>query len=184
MGAKLTKFNCFKGCGKGNSKTRASNTSVSDQQSQQKARSSADIINELKTIGIISKKAGGVKFSVEIPDEKPRKKKPRRLPAISCPERQKIQKDTTLIQGSQYDREEKDLMTEIRRIGAIAEKVIIARKSEEKRQNVIARREEIIKRKIKKTEDKLKRDAERLIERERTKKENHVVGEVLPVVSV
>ncbi|VDI27290.1 Hypothetical predicted protein [Mytilus galloprovincialis] len=166
MGAMLTKLNCCKNCRKSNKvhPTRRSTNFVLGEPSRQEDRTSIDIIKDLTDTGFITRKTGGVKFSVDLFNTGHESKTPRRLPALVCPEKQKLKKtDTTLKQGNniQYDREEKDLMTEIRRNGALAEKGNTARKSEERRKEVIARRDAIIKRKIRKTEEKLRKDAER-----------------------
>ncbi|XP_076089783.1 uncharacterized protein LOC143061018 [Mytilus galloprovincialis] len=198
MGAMLTKLNCCKNCRKSNKvhPTRRSTDFVLGEPSRQEDRTSIDIIKDLTETGFITQKSGGVKFSVDLFHTSNETKKPRRLPALVCPERHKLKKeDTTLKQGNniQYDREEKDLMTEIRRNGALAEKGNTARKSEERRKEVIARRDAIIKRKIRKTEEKLRKDAERT---EQMKKGNQnaeiieksedvtAVGDDLPIVSV
>ncbi|CAC5417840.1 unnamed protein product [Mytilus coruscus] len=132
---------------------------------------SSAIIEELVNSGIITKKKGGLKFSIHAKSESNSEekvvRKPRHLPAI----RQDI---TEGNQKEQYNREEKDMMVDIRRIGALAEKVpendnkyipisvIVAKKREEKRKQVLARREARLKSKITKIEEKLKRDDERL----------------------
>ncbi|CAC5419634.1 unnamed protein product [Mytilus coruscus] len=143
MGGKLSCLNCIR---KQKNRSTLRNNNHDE--------SAADILLDLQNVGIITNRGGGIKFNItnDKPSERMKDRRPRRLPAISRPPTNKSDKTDP------YDNEEKDLMVEIRRIGALAEKGFMAKRSEERRQKVLARRDSILKNKIKKTEEKIKRN--------------------------
>ncbi|CAC5356715.1 unnamed protein product [Mytilus coruscus] len=165
MGAAFAKLDCS-GCIRKNKigvETNAHHSTIH----RFETRPSSVIINELRGIGIVSERSGGVRFYVETIESDKTNKKPRRLPAIpgsTSLTRGRLAgkpRASTSKENDIYDKDEKGLMVEIRRIGALADKGKMAKESAKRRQEVIARKEAMIKEKIKKIENKLKKEHQR-----------------------
>ncbi|CAC5377485.1 unnamed protein product [Mytilus coruscus] len=201
MGATFAKLDCS-GCFRKNKIGVVTNSQHSITQ-RFETRPSSVIIHELQRIGIVSERSGGVRFFVEtLTDSDKTNEKPRRLPAIpgsTGSTRGRLtgkSRGTTSKENDIYDKEDKGLMVEIRRIGMLADKGKMAKESAKRRQEVIARKENRLKEKIRKTENKLKREnqaAEKNISKpkkeKRTKpdretRQNKPAVSVLPSVSV
>ncbi|CAC5377487.1 unnamed protein product [Mytilus coruscus] len=165
MGATFAKLDCS-GCFRKNKIGVVTNSQHSITH-RFETRPSSVIIQELQRIGIVSERSGGVKFFVETSTESDKtNEKPRRLPALpgssglTRGRRTEKSRATTSKENDIhiYDKEEKGLMVEIRRIGALADKGKMAKESAKRRQEVIARKETRLKEKIQKIENKLKRE--------------------------
>ncbi|XP_071171702.1 uncharacterized protein [Mytilus edulis] len=154
MGASFAKLNC---CG------RIRNNKIGVQISLEiinriETRPSPVILQELQSVGIIAERPGGIGFVVET--ESDTNVKPRRLPAIVMSndlQRSFTEKSKSSTSKDIYDNEDKGLMVEIRRMDALADKGKMAKESEKRRQAATARRDERLKEKIRKTENKLRR---------------------------
>ncbi|CAC5384694.1 unnamed protein product [Mytilus coruscus] len=163
MGATFAKLDCS-GCFRKNKIGVVTNSQHSITH-RFETRPSSVIIHELQRIGIVSERSGGVRFFVETLTESNKPNvKPRRLPAIPGSTgltRGRLagkSRATTSKENDTYDKEEKGIMVEIRRIGALADKGKMAKESAKRRQEVIARKEARLKEKIQKIENKLKRE--------------------------
>ncbi|CAG2249258.1 unnamed protein product [Mytilus edulis] len=162
MGASFAKLNC---CGtiRKNKIGVATNSFEIINKIETESRPSPEILQELQRVGIISERSGGLRFIVETLTEN-ELTKPRRLPAISVsnvsPRKRladKSRASTTKEIESIYDNADKGLMVEIRRMDALADKGKMAKESERRRQAAKERRDNRLKPKIRKTENKLKR---------------------------
>ncbi|XP_071167991.1 uncharacterized protein [Mytilus edulis] len=156
MGASFAKLNCCGGIRKNKIGVVSNSLEIIN---RIETRPSPEILQELQRVGIISERSGGVRFIVETLTES-EMIKPRRLPAIS------MSNDSTrrLTDNSRantskdiYDNEDKGLMVEIRRMDALADKGKMAKESERRRQAAKERRDDRLKQKIRKTENKLRR---------------------------
>ncbi|XP_076100955.1 uncharacterized protein LOC143070605 [Mytilus galloprovincialis] len=156
MGASFAKLNCCGGIRKNKIGVVSNSLEIIN---RIETRPSPEILQELQRVGIISERSGGVRFIVETLTES-EMIKPRRLPAIS------MSNDSTrrLTDNSRantskdiYDNEDKGLMVEIRRMDALADKGKMAKESERRRQAAKERRDNRLKQKIRKTENKLRR---------------------------
>ncbi|VDI02919.1 Hypothetical predicted protein [Mytilus galloprovincialis] len=162
MGASFAKLNC---CGtiRKNKIGVATNSFEIINRIETESRPSPEILQELQRVGIISERSGGVRFIVETLTEN-EMINPRRLPAISVsnvsPRRRladKSKASTSKEIDIIYDNADKGLMVEIRRMDALADKGKMAKESERRRQAAKERRDNRLKQKIRKTENKLKR---------------------------
>ncbi|XP_063435852.1 uncharacterized protein LOC134716774 [Mytilus trossulus] len=157
MGASFAKFNCCTRIRKNKVGVVSSSIEIIN---RIETRPSTDILQELQSVGIISERSGGMRFIVETLTES-EMTKPRRLPAIcisnDSSSRRLTDKSRASTSKDIYDNEDKGLMVEIRRMDALADKGEMAKKSERRRQAAKERRDNRLKQKIRKTENKLRR---------------------------
>ncbi|XP_063435709.1 uncharacterized protein LOC134716629 [Mytilus trossulus] len=157
MGASFAKLNCCKGIRNNKIGVVSSSLEITN---NNETRPSAEILQELQSVGIISERSGGMRFVVETLTES-EMTKPRRLPSISISNESSRGRLTDKSRASTskdiYDNEDKELMVEIRRMDVLADKGKMAKASERRRQEAKARRDKRLKEKIRKTEQKLRR---------------------------
>ncbi|XP_063431244.1 uncharacterized protein LOC134713891 [Mytilus trossulus] len=157
MGASFAKLNCCKGIRNNKISVVSSSLEIIN---RNETRPSTEILQELQSVGIISERSGGMRFVVETLTES-EMTKPRRLPSISIsndPSRGRLtDKSKASTSKDIYDNEDKELMVEIRRMDALADKGKMAKESARRRQEAKARRDKRLKEKNRKTEQKLRR---------------------------
>ncbi|CAG2190050.1 unnamed protein product [Mytilus edulis] len=156
MGASFAKLNCCGGIRKNKIGVVSNSLEIIN---RIETRPSPEILQELQRVGIISERSGGVRFIVETLTEN-EMIKPRRLPSISMSNdstRRLTDKSRASTSKDIYDNEDKGLMVEIRRMDALADKGKMAKESERRRQAAKERRDNRLKQKIRKTENKLRR---------------------------
>ncbi|XP_063443209.1 uncharacterized protein LOC134723557 [Mytilus trossulus] len=156
MGASFAKLNCCTRIRKNKVGVVSSSLEIIN---RIETRPSTEILQELQSVGIISERSGGMRFIVETLTES-EMTKPRRLPSISISNdlpRRFSDKSRASTSKDIYDNEDKELMVEIRRMDALADKGKMAKESERRRQAAKERRDNRLKQKIRKTEKKLKR---------------------------